>query len=261
MWRDEELEDMIDRLQLLPALEELTVELSDPDMSLSEQRLSEVALPSLQILWLRCLHFDPQMALDLSWLDLDRSFDVRFALHDDNSNDQLLGFSYNMRWVLQPSDSLFLENCTALCESAQQILSELELWQLCICIDDLSSLVQLPAAQLVRLAPNLRDPDFSDSDGTPTYSTCLSWAAIKSAGQECEVVLDFDQLEDITPSNCFTELHVTDAPMGAAAWQQSLAELDWDWMCQCSSWKSVTGTSSAMRRTSETSFELKAQAA
>ena len=194
---------------------------------------------------------EPRAALrSASLSQFDRSFELIAVLHGDRSDDELLQFSCDMHSVLQRCDRLSLDDCDALCEAAQEVLSELELMELRICIDDLSSLVQLPSAEFVRLTPNLRDDDFFDCDGTFTHSTCLSWAAVKSARAKCEVVLDFDQreLKTVTPSNCFTQLHVTDAPMGT----------DQPWCCVFRGWKSVTGITTS--RTSD-GFELRNQAA
>ena len=261
-WSNRQLEATLLRLQLLPLLEFISVELWDCEVILSHSRLAAIELPRLEMLELRMVSSTPHQAFDLSWLsDCDRSFELVVVLEMFDSPDELLCFSHNIRSVLQPSDSLYLQCCSAICQSAQQVLSELKLWVLDISIRDLSSIVMLPAAQHISLHVNLRESDFSDSRA-PTFSTRLSWAAITSAKWRCNVVCDLKLLafaHTINQSKCVTQLHVYDTPVGPAPWQQSLARGHLPWTASLKGWTSVTGMPAATSRTSDT-FELKFKA-
>ena len=133
-WSKRELEAMLLRLQLLPLLEFISIDIINCGVILSSLRLSALELPNLEALQLRMTQFQPHLAFDLTWLsECERSFELILVLEMDDSPDQLLGFSRKIQPVLQPSDSLYLEDCEAICQPAQQVLSELKLFVGCLC--------------------------------------------------------------------------------------------------------------------------------
>ena len=265
-WADGELEDMMVNLSLLPSLRYLDIELFDCSIQLSEERLSGIRLPSLWGFWLRLTEGEPR-PFDLSWLaDRARRFELVLVLESDDSADGLLNFSNKIRSVLQPIDSLHLDETTFFCEPAQEVLSGLKLWQLNICTTDVSSLIVLPPTEHIRLCVKLNDWNLTASElqglqqGTMQFEAHLSWAAVTSARQSCEVSVNLEGLSRIEAAKCFTQLHVSDVFVGPAAWQQSLSEPQLPWTLRFVGWDSMSGLPAATSRTNDI-YELRNQAA
>ena len=229
-WLGGKLEDLMEDLQQLLLLQELEIDLSCGQVTLSKERLEGVQLPEGMLLHLFLHEFDPDdKTFDLSWLSEARNFELCFVLGSNSSDDELLGFSQAIQPVLQEGDSLFLQQCNSICEPAQQILSGLQLLQFKLRIRDLSSIVVLPYSNDVILTHNVLSSELYISEGeddTPTFSTSLSWDAIRSASVQCKVIAEFDELSEGEQSKCSAYLQVSGTPVGSTAWQQSLAEPD-----------------------------------
>ena len=70
----------------------------------------------------------------------------------------------------------------------------------------------------------------------------LSWAAVTSARQSCEVRLNVGGLGRIEAAACFTQLHVSEVFVGPAAWQHSFSEPLLPWTLRFVGWDYVWPT-------------------
>ena len=269
-WAKHNLEALLIALQQLPCLQSVSVELGFAGVILSEERLSNITLPSLQTLK---MFIYTRVAFDLSWLRRkDRAFALDLALDCNNTGDELLVAMQAMRSVLQPTDSLQIY-CDCMGQPAQQVLSELVLQRFHMRIDNTSPVLAVPVAQHIEIefvvsSAEVEDELAGPDPGTLYLESSLPWAALTSARASFKAALDSAAIYDYSARDwveCWSQLHVSDGPVGPAArpWWQSLAQPDRAWSASLKGWEKVTGMPSAVTCTRDTpwtytgTFELR----
>ena len=259
-WAKHDLEALLMALQQLPCLQSISVELGFADVILSEERLSNLSLPSLQTLKLSMY---THKSFDLSWLRRkDRAFALVFALDSIRSGDELLGAMQAMRSVLRPTDSLQIY-CECMDQPTSQVLSELVLKHFHLRIDNTSPMLAVPAAEHIEIefvvsSDEVEDELAGPDQGHICFKSSLPWAALTSARVSFKATLDCADIYEVNSEEwveCCRQLHVLDAPVGPAAnpWWQSLAQPDRAWSASLSGWEKVTGMPPAVSRTRDKS--------
>ena len=223
-WSGRLLEDLILKLQLVPLLEHIEIELDCPEVVLSEERLAHVELHFLKTFKLTLEKFEDDAVLDLSWLGSTwRDFAVTLVLLWDYSEDELLRFSESVSQVLHHRDELVLSHCSFICEAAQRRLAGLELTRFHMSVGYVESILALPSAYYVQVAFRLHDSDIGHARSAPAQLTVdMTWGAVTAAQVQLDVDLDLWLFDVHEPFAVDLEVAGCLSAGAAGTWEASL---------------------------------------